>query len=101
MWRAALDPARVVVAVPAASASTCEELAAEVDEVVCATTPSPFHAVGASYWDFSQTTDEEVVQLLRAASRARPNGAWEWGDVPETYPRRTRTPCRVPTGFAG
>lgn len=52
-----LGPARIVVAVPAAPESTCQELAAEVDEVVCATTPSPFLAVGYSYWDFAQTTD--------------------------------------------
>ena len=58
----------IVVAVPAAPESTCRELAAVVDGVVCATTPSPFFAVGASYWDFTQTTDEEVRDLLRAAS---------------------------------
>jgi predicted phosphoribosyltransferase len=61
-------PAQVVVAVPAAPSSSCEDLSADVDEVVCATTPSPFYAVGASYWDFTQTTDDEVRQLLRAAS---------------------------------
>ncbi|WP_440097723.1 phosphoribosyltransferase family protein [Streptosporangium sp. H16] len=65
-------PARTVVAVPAAPESTCQDLAAVVDEVVCATTPSPFLAVGQSYWDFSQTTDEEVGDLLRAASRSHP-----------------------------
>jgi erythromycin esterase-like protein/predicted phosphoribosyltransferase len=70
-------PARVVVAVPAAPKSTCQELGMEVDEVVCATTPSPFFAVGASYWDFAQTTDEEVRTLLRAAARARPRQAPE------------------------
>ena len=64
-----LRPARIVVAVPAAPVSTCRELAAEVDEVVCATTPSPFFAVGQHYWDFTQTTDEEVRDLLRAAGR--------------------------------
>jgi predicted phosphoribosyltransferase len=63
-----LGPAQVVVAVPAAPSSSCEDLSADVDEVVCATTPSPFYAVGASYWDFTQTTDDEVRQLLRAAS---------------------------------
>ena len=63
-----LGPARIVVAVPAAPGSTCRELTAEVDEVICATTPSPFFAVGQSYWDFTQTTDEEVGDLLRAAS---------------------------------
>ena len=67
-----LRPARTVVAVPAAPESTCRELEALVDEVVCATTPTPFLAVGESYWDFTQTTDEEVQDLLRAASAARP-----------------------------
>ncbi|NMH97067.1 erythromycin esterase family protein [Pseudonocardia acidicola] len=65
-------PARIVVAVPAAPKSTCQELAALVDEVVCATTPSPFFAVGESYWDFAQTTDEEVRDLLRAAAASAP-----------------------------
>jgi predicted phosphoribosyltransferase len=64
-----LGPARIVIAVPAAPESTCQELAADVDEVVCATTPSPFFAVGASYRDFTQTTDEEVSELLRNAVR--------------------------------
>ena len=67
-----LRPARIVVAVPAAPESTCRELAVLADEVVCATTPSPFFAVGNSYWDFTQTTDEEVRDLLRAASGSRP-----------------------------
>jgi len=61
-------PATVVIAVPAAPASTCRELAALVDEVVCATTPEPFFTVSAAYWDFTQTTDEEVQELLRAAA---------------------------------
>ncbi|HEY3260387.1 MAG TPA: erythromycin esterase family protein [Pseudonocardiaceae bacterium] len=64
-----LHPARIVVAVPAAPKSTCGELATEVDDVVCATTPTPFFAVGQSYWDFTQTTDDEVSDLLGAASR--------------------------------
>ena len=67
-----LRPARIVVAVPAAPESTCRELGALADQVVCATTPSPFFAVGESYWDFSQTTDEEVRDLLRAAPGSRP-----------------------------
>ena len=67
-----LRPARIVVAVPAAPQSTCRELTALADEVVCATTPSPFFAVGSSYWNFTQTTDEEVRDLLRAASGSRP-----------------------------
>jgi erythromycin esterase-like protein/predicted phosphoribosyltransferase len=65
-------PRRIVVAVPAAPESTCQELTAMVDDVICATTPSPFFAVGASYWDFNQTTDEEVRDLLRAAQSTTP-----------------------------
>jgi erythromycin esterase-like protein/predicted phosphoribosyltransferase len=62
------QPARVVVAVPAAPASSCRQLGLLTEELVCATTPSPFVAVGASYWDFGQTTDEEVRLLLHAAA---------------------------------
>src|SRR5882757_4379728 len=61
------DPARIVLAVPAAPKSACVELQALADEVVCATTPAPFFAIGASYWDFTQVTDEEVRDLLGAA----------------------------------
>jgi len=64
-------PARIVVAVPVAAPDTCELLKAHVDEVVCAATPEPFYAVGLWYQDFSQTTDEEVRELLgRSASEA-------------------------------
>jgi predicted phosphoribosyltransferase len=63
----AAGPARIVVAVPTAPASTCERLRREADEVVCASTPRPFRAVGYSYRSFPQTSDEEVRELLRAA----------------------------------
>jgi putative phosphoribosyl transferase len=63
-----LQPARVVVAVPVASPVTCAEFQSEVDQVVCAVTPEPFWAVGQWYEDFSQTSDEEVRELLRRAS---------------------------------
>jgi putative phosphoribosyl transferase len=62
-----LGPARIIVAVPIASASTCAELHAEVDDVVCAATPDPFDSVGLWYEDFSPTTDEEVRELLETA----------------------------------
>jgi predicted phosphoribosyltransferase len=60
---------RIVVGVPIASPETCEELSAEVDDIVCAATPEPFVAVGLWYEDFGQTSDEEVRQLLEAAER--------------------------------
>jgi putative phosphoribosyl transferase len=62
------DPARIVVAVPIASPSTCEEFRDEVDETICARTPEPFYAVGLWYEDFSQTTDAEVRDLLARAA---------------------------------
>src|SRR5438094_4996598 len=64
------QPAHIVVAVPIAAPETCDALRAEVDDVVCAITPEPFHAVGLWYDDFSQTTDEEVRDLLARAARA-------------------------------
>jgi predicted phosphoribosyltransferase len=86
-----LGPARIVVAVPAAPESTCRELGAVVDDVVCATTPSPFVAVGQSYWDFTQTTDDEVRELLRVSAntprqRGPGGGDAPRGGVPATFP---------------
>ena len=67
----AQQPERIVVAVPVASRDACEELREHVDEVICVATPKFFHAVGAWYEDFSQTSDAEVRQLLERAARER------------------------------
>ncbi len=62
---------QIVVAVPVASRSTCEQLRQEGYEVVCATMPEPFFAVGQWYKDFAQTGDDEVRELLdRSVSNA-------------------------------
>jgi len=58
------EPSAVVVAVPVGPQSTCRELAAEADDVVCATMPPGFEAVGQVYEDFHQVTDDEVRELL-------------------------------------
>jgi predicted phosphoribosyltransferase len=70
-----LGPARIVVAVPVASGDTCQLLEEYVDEVVCAATPEPFYAVGLWYRDFSQTTDEEVRELLERSAAEVERGA--------------------------
>src|SRR5258706_9170733 len=62
LWQ--LNPARIVVAVPTSSKDTCDALRPLVDEIICAIAPEPFHAVGLWYEDFSQTTDQEVRELL-------------------------------------
>ena len=58
------QPGRIVAAVPTASPDTCQVLKAEADDVICAITPEPFFAVGHWYDDFTQTTDDEVRELL-------------------------------------
>jgi predicted phosphoribosyltransferase len=63
------NPAKVVVAVPAADPEVCAEFRAEADAVICAITPQPFRAVGYWYRDFSQTSDEEVRDLLQLHRR--------------------------------
>jgi putative phosphoribosyl transferase len=60
----ASNPTRVVVAVPVGPPSACREIAAEADEVVCATMPPGFGAVGQVFVDFHQVTDDEVRELL-------------------------------------
>jgi predicted phosphoribosyltransferase len=61
------QPDRVIVAVPVGAPDTCRALRAIADDVVCARTPEPFSAVGLWYRNFSQTTDDEVRELLRKA----------------------------------
>lgn len=60
----ALEPARVVVAVPVGAAATCSELRKEADEVVCALTPMPMNAIGTWYRNFRQLSDDDVRLLL-------------------------------------
>ena len=61
--------AKIVVAAPVGAPDTCRELEQEADETICATAPEFFQAVGQYYEDFSQTSDEEVRELLARAAR--------------------------------
>ncbi len=70
-------PSWLVVAVPVSAAETCEAFRDIVDEIVCAATPEPFYAVGLWYEDFSETSDEEVRELLARAARELPSGGIE------------------------
>jgi putative phosphoribosyl transferase len=70
-----LEPRRIVLAAPVCAAQTAEVLAPEVDEIVCLETPPDLGAIGFWYRDFSQTSDEEVIELLeraRSESEERP-----------------------------
>jgi putative phosphoribosyl transferase len=64
-------PARIVVAVPAGALEVCRQIGMEADEAVCAITPESFHAVSQWYEKFTQTTDEEVRELLLRSSDSR------------------------------
>lgn len=64
-------PACLVLAVPVAPADALAPFSQEADEVVCLFTAENFHAVGAYYQDFSQTTDAEVIELLDKAGQSR------------------------------
>ena len=61
------QPARIIVAVPVSAPQICDEYRIGVDEIICAVTPERFYGVGRWYLDFSQTTDEEVRDLLERA----------------------------------
>jgi predicted phosphoribosyltransferase len=66
----AMGPASITVAVPVGPPSACEELAQEADDVVCATMPPDFEAVGQVFVDFHQVTDDEVRDLLATPTSA-------------------------------
>jgi putative phosphoribosyl transferase len=62
------EPERLVVAVPVGAAETCDELRKLADDVVCLHAPDQFYAVGVWYRDFSETSDQEVREILDQAS---------------------------------
>ena len=63
---------RVVLAAPVVSRPALRRLRDVCDEVLYVAAPDPFYAVGEWYDDFSQTTDSEVIDLLRRAA-----GHWQ------------------------
>jgi predicted phosphoribosyltransferase len=94
-------PARIVVAVPIAARPACEALSTFVDEIVCVETPEPLHAVGFWYEDFTQTSDEQVCELLQLSRAPRPLSA-ERERSPEREPSPESEPSEPeeePTSF--
>jgi len=67
-----LNAGHIVVAAPVIAASTYYELRRAADEVAGVIMPENFYAVGLWYKDFSQTSDEEVRDLLAQAARRQP-----------------------------
>ena len=65
-----LQPKKLVLAVPVAPVDSIAELSPLADELAVLAMPEPFYAVGAYYRDFTQTTDEEVIDLLARAGAA-------------------------------
>jgi putative phosphoribosyl transferase len=63
------QPARVIVAAPVAAGETFKEFQSIADEIVCVQTPEDFEGVGQWYYDFSQTSDEEVRALLEEGAK--------------------------------
>ena len=80
----ALGAAAVVLAVPVAPPSADRTLQGDADEVICLEMPDRFLAIGEWYEDFAQTSDEEVVALLRAPPDApeAPAGAGALAGAP-------------------
>ena len=83
------SPKRIIVAVPVGALDTCRVLGDMADEVICARTPQPFSAVGQWYRDFSQTSDDEVMSLLRdLQGRPEEQGRPEGRPLPYAASRR-------------
>lgn len=63
------EPAKVIAAAPVASHEACEALRESADACVCVASPNPFYGVGMWYEEFSQTSDNEVIETLARAAR--------------------------------
>lgn len=59
------NPSRLILAIPVGPAETTDRLVSECDQVIVLSTPEPFYAVGRFYERFAQTSDEEVIELLK------------------------------------
>jgi predicted phosphoribosyltransferase len=69
------SPSRIVVAVPVAPLDTLEALYSEVDEVICPLIPEWMMSIGYWYMNFSQTSDDEVIDLLQRAWHRESGGS--------------------------
>ena len=69
------NPSRIVLAIPVGPREEIEMLRTEVDELVCLAMPEPFIGVGRHYGDFTQTSDEQVIDLLERAQGLAANTA--------------------------
>ncbi len=69
------NPARLICAVPVASADALAKVRTYADEVVCLDVPFAFHAVGQFYRDFRQVEDDEVIACLAAPPARAPASA--------------------------
>ncbi|MGZ3608505.1 MAG: phosphoribosyltransferase [Ktedonobacteraceae bacterium] len=79
------QPSGIIIAVPTAAPSTCDEFAMEVDDLVCVIRPEPFIAVGYWYRQFSQTSDDEVRRLLERANQGTSTIPGRPQDTPTTW----------------
>lgn len=68
-----MHPEKLIVAIPVAAADSYKAIKELVDEIICLEIPEPFYAVGSWYVDFSQTTDGEVIALLKQANKFSQN----------------------------
>lgn len=64
-----LEPKKLIIAVPVAPPETLPKLEKEADEVRCVETPSPFFAIGQFYHDFTQLSDQQVIDYLSRVRR--------------------------------
>jgi len=59
------EPSRIIAALPVGPRENVDKIGRMVDDLVCLSTPAFFGAVGQFYEDFGQTSDEEVIRILR------------------------------------
>lgn len=71
-----MDAAKVIAAIPVSPPESLPAIEALADEILCLAAPERFQAVGQHYGDFSQTSDEEVVDLLMRASASGREDGW-------------------------
>ncbi|CAG8466052.1 3651_t:CDS:2 [Dentiscutata erythropus] len=66
------NPKKIVIAAPVAAPDTLKKMSKEVDDTICPLTPRNLGGIGAWYKDFTQTEDNEVIEILERTNRDFP-----------------------------
>ena len=66
-------PKKIVIAAPVSPVDSAERIKNEADELICPIITNDFRGVGGYYYDFSEVSDEEVIDFINEMNSIKLN----------------------------